>query len=315
MPHRLDLARIEEAARVIDPVFLGTPQLVSETLAEGVRVLLKVESINPIRSFKGRGTSYFVHRMEERAPLVCASAGNFGQGLAWATRSRGIPLTVFAARTASPLKVARMRRFGAEVRLEGDDFDAAKAAARAWAERTGVRFVEDGREASIAEGAGGMAVELLRWPETPDAVLVPVGNGALITGVARWVKAHAPGTRVIGVSAAGAPAMERSWRTDAVVETGRADTIADGIAVRVPVPEALEDMRGLVDEMVLVEDGSIVRAMRRTFEETGVVVEPAGAAGVAALLEAPERWRGALVATPLCGSNVTAAQAREWLLP
>ncbi|HUH13773.1 MAG TPA: pyridoxal-phosphate dependent enzyme [Longimicrobiales bacterium] len=314
MSHRLDLDRIEEAARVVDPVFLGTPQFVSEGLVEGVRVLLKVETANPIRSFKGRGAGYFVHRLRARAPLVCASAGNFGQGLAWAARARGMPLTIFAAVGASPLKVERMRRFGAEVRLGGEDFDAAKAAARTWAERAGATFVEDGREAAIAEGAGGMAVELLQWPEAPEALLVPVGNGALITGVARWVKAHSPETRVVGVSAAGAPAMERSWRTGAVVETDATDTIADGIAVRVPVAEALADMRGVVDEMVLVDDQAIVRAMRRTFEETGLVVEPAGAAGVAALVAAPERWRGRLVATPLCGSNITAEQARRWLL-
>lgn len=314
MPHRLDLSRIEEAARVVDPVFRDTPQFISDGLLAGVRVLLKVETVNPIRSFKGRGTDYFIHRLAERVPLVCASAGNFGQGLAWAARARDVPLTVFAATTASPLKVTRMRRLGADVRLEGEDFDAAKEAARSWAEREGARFVEDGREAPIAEGAGSLAVELLRWPQPPDAVLVPVGNGALITGVARWIKAHAPATQVVGVCAAGAPAMERSWRTHAVVQTNRADTIADGIAVRVPVPEALEDMHGLVDEMVLVDDVSIVRAMRRTFAETGVVVEPAGAAGVAALLDAAERWHGALVATPLCGSNVTDGQAREWLL-
>jgi threonine dehydratase len=123
------LGRIEEAARCIDPVFLGSPQYEAETLGDdlGLRLVCKVETANPIRSFKGRGTDYLLHRLGgEGERLVCASAGNFGQGLAYAARKRGVPLTVFAAQSANPAKVERMRRLGAEVRLEGKDFEEAK---------------------------------------------------------------------------------------------------------------------------------------------------------------------------------------------
>lgn len=318
------VAGVREAAGVIDPVFGNTPQFVSDPLSDalGLRLLCKVESLNPIRSFKGRGTSYLLHRLvadaasggEMPRELVCGSAGNFGQGLAYAARRRGLPVTVFAATSASPLKVARMRELGAHVELAGHDFDAAKDAARDYVRgRAGARFIEDGHEPAIAEGAGTIALELDRWPEPIDVALVPLGNGALLAGVGLWLRAHRPATRVIGVCAAGAPAMADSWRAGRVVVAPAADTIADGIAVRVPVPAALDDLRGVLDEVVLVDDAAIVEAMRLLFDSLGIVVEPAGAVGVAAALAHGARFAGRLVATPLCGGNVTREQARRWL--
>jgi len=128
----ISVDRIEEAATLIDPVFRDTPQFVCEPLSDrlGVATVLKVECVNPIRSFKGRGTDYLLHRLGPQPNgLVCASAGNFGQGMAYAARKRGTRLTVFAAISANPLKVDRMRALGAEVMLEGQDFDDAKAGA------------------------------------------------------------------------------------------------------------------------------------------------------------------------------------------
>ncbi len=317
MSCRLTIERIERAASVIDPVFLDSPQFHAEPLDRptGARVVVKVETINPIRSFKGRGTEYFAASLADRPrePLVCASAGNFGQGLAYSARKRSLPLTVYAAENANPLKVQRMRELGATVRLEGYDFDAAKAAAREYATRAGARFVEDGRDVEIAEGAGTIAVELLRGGAAFDALLVPLGDGALVTGVGAWTKHRAPAVRIIAVAARGAPALERSWRTGAVVTTDHATTIADGIAAREPVPEVLGDLRATVDDVLLVDDDTLVRAMRLVFESLGLIVEPAGIAGLAALLEYPERFRGAYVATPLCGGNVTAEQGSRWL--
>jgi threonine dehydratase len=221
---------------------------------------------------------------------------------------------VFAAEGANPLKVHRMREFGAEVRLAGEDFGAAKAAARAHADRTGARFLEDGREPETAEGAGTIAVELGRRGEPLDALLVPVGDGALIAGIGTWAKTHMPETRVIGVCAAGAPALALSWRAGRPVSTAEADTIADGIWIREPVPEALEDLQPVVDDMVLVTDDAMIAAMRLLFAEAGLVAEPAGAAGLAALLEHGAAWKGARVGTPVCGGNLTSEQVRRWLL-
>jgi threonine dehydratase len=215
---------------------------------------------------------------------------------------------------ANPLKVARMRAFGATVRQVGRDFDAAKAAAKEWAAAQGAFFVEDGREVAISEGAGSIAVELAAWPDPFDAVVVPLGNGALLCGVATWLKAHAPATRIIGVCAEAAPSMERSWRARQPLETARADTIADGIAVRVPIPEAVGDLQEIVDDMVLVPDAVTLEAMRLLFAHLGLVVEPAGAVGVAALLADAPRFRGMRVATILCGSNLTPEQVAAYQL-
>jgi threonine dehydratase len=311
---RLSAGRIAEAYRVIDPVFRDSPQLEFPALSArlGASTLLKVETLNPIRSFKGRGCSYLVHGMRGATPLVCASAGNFGQGLAFAARSRGIGLTVFAAEGANPLKVERMRGFGATVVLSGKDFDAAKAAARAHAAERGWAFVEDGHEPAIAEGAGTIALELLRAPGRLDAVVVPLGNGSLLNGVGTWIRAHAPETRVVGVVARGAPAMERSWRSGTVVTTPTVETIADGIAVRVPVPRALADMRGVVDDVLEVSDPAMLGAMRLLLMEAGLLTEPAGAAGLAAVLEHAPLFAGRRIATILCGSNVSQEQFAAW---
>lgn len=314
---RPSIERIEHAARAIDPVFLHTPQFEAEALGAvlGCRTVVKVESVNPIRSFKGRGTDYYVSRLDPLpSRMVTASAGNFGQGLAYAARKRGIACDIVAAVDANPLKVDRMRSLGARVHLAGRDFDDAKQHARAFAAREGAPFVEDGRELAIADGAGSIAVELMAWPERLAAVIVPLGNGALLGGVATWIKHASPATRVIGVCAAAAPSMERSLRAGRVIETTDARTIADGIACRVPVPEALAYLQGAVDDVVLVSEEALARAVGVLLETTGLIVEPAGAAGVAALLEHRDRVvPSEPVATVLCGGNLTMEQLRQYV--
>jgi threonine dehydratase len=316
--HTISIERIEEAARVVDPVFLQTPQFVCEPLSDrlGVVTVLKVESLNPIRSFKGRGTDYLLHSLgPQPAGLVCASAGNFGQGMAYAARKREQRVTVFAALTANPMKIERMRALGADVELEGRDFDEAKEAAVRHAGKTGAVYIEDGIDPAIAEGAGTIALELCRMKEPLDALLVPLGNGALVNGIGTWVKHFSPATRVIAMCPSGAPSMELSWRAGKPVSTATMDTIADGIAVRIPVLEALEDMRNTVDEVMLVSDEEILDAMRIVFVDAGIALEPAGAAGVAAIAQLHERLAGARVAAILTGGNITAEQMRSWLLP
>ena len=311
---RITAEGIERAVAMIDAQFLNTPQVEFESIAKetGVHIVLKIETLNPIRSFKGRGASYFIAGLRDLRALVTASAGNFGQGLAFAGRSKGINVTVFAAKTANPLKIACMRDFGAEVVLVGQDFDEAKSAAREYAVARDTRFVEDGRDAAISEGAGTIAIELLDSQKPFDAILVPVGNGALINGIGSWVKKHAPETSVIGVCASGAPAMARSWRSGKV-ENAASETIADGVAVRVPIAEAVAHMRNVVDDVLLVEDAAIVQAMRLILHHAGLVTEPAGALGVAGALTHRTRFIGRRIAVPLCGANITPEQFRTWL--
>jgi threonine dehydratase len=312
----VSLDRIREAAEVIDPVFLNTPQFVCEPLSErlGLTCVLKVETINPIRSFKGRGSDYVLHRLgRQTGGFVCASAGNFGQGMAYAARKRGEKLSVFAATTANPLKVDRMRALGATVILEGADFDEAKESAERFAKKTGAAYVEDGLLAPIAEGAGTIALEMCRMEQSLDAVFVPLGNGALVIGMGAWLKRFSPTTKVIAVCPTGAPAMELSWTAGHAVSTPTMSTIADGIAVRVPVQQALDDMHDTVDEVMLVTDDEILEAMKMLFEATAIVTEPAGAAGLAAIAKRRDELAGKRVATLLTGGNLTADQIRLWL--
>ena len=302
----LSLEAIERAARDIDPVFRNTPQFEADALGRrlGVRLLLKVETVNPIRSFKGRGTDFYVRTaVSGQSKLVTASAGNFGQGLAFAARARSVALDVYAAESANPRKVARMRELGATVHLAGRDFDDAKEHAREHARREGATFVEDGREPAITEGAGSIAVELCTWPAPIATALIPLGNGALLGGMGTWIRHVSPATRIIGVCAAGAPAMRDSLRAGRAIQSQSVNTMADGIAVRVPVPESLDYLPPLIDDVVLVSEESLRQAMTLLADETGLIGEPAGVAGIAALIEHPALRTSGLVATPLCGSN------------
>jgi threonine dehydratase len=307
----LSLANIEKAAGIISPVFRDSPQFAPESLGArlGCRLVIKVETLNPIRSFKARGAQFLVSQLQGRPHLVCSTAGNFGQGMAIAARDAGLPITIFTHTDANPRKVARMRSFGAEIRTVDGGLDAVGAAARAFAAETGALLIVDGREPAIAEGAGTIGRELLRWPEPLAAVLVPLGDGALLGGVAAWIKAHSPTTRMIGVCAAGAPAMERSWRRKRV-ESEPAHSIADGLAIETPHAEAVGNLVGLADDVLLVEDRALVDAMRLVHEEAGIVIEPSGAAGIAALAAHRQQFTEGTVATILTGGNVTDAQLR-----
>jgi threonine dehydratase len=310
----LSVQRIALASNVIDPCFRNSPQFEAESLGKlfGCRLVVKVETVNPIRSFKARGAQFFVSRLQHRIPLVCASAGNFGQGMAYAARQRGIPLTVFTNNDASAFKVARMRALGAEVRAVGTDPDEANSGAACFAAQTGALLVEDGREPAISEGAGTIAMELSGWRSPFDAVVVPLGDGGLLAGIACWIKAHTPHTRLIGVCVSGAPAMRLSWRHGQVL-SAPCSTIADALAVQTPFPEALTRLQATTDEILLVDDAALVRGMRLAHQELGLVLEPAGASGLAALLTHGADFRGQSVATVLTGGNLTVEQMRQWL--
>jgi threonine dehydratase len=312
---RLTVERIAQAYHTIDPVFLNTPQYRNESLGEYLQneLVLKVETANPLRSFKGRGCDWLVTQLAQEERLICASAGNFGQAMAYACWKKGIPLTVYASTRASPLKLERMQAMGAEVIRHGEDFDEAKLKARAVAEKSGVRFVEDSLDIETVEGAGTIGLELIRYPEKIDFLLLSLGNGALFNGIAKVFKQLSPGTRVIAGSAAGAPAMIESWRKGEIINHKAVNTIADGIAVRLPIPEALQDMHGLADEGLLVRDESILQAMQLLHQHAGLVAEPSAAAGIAAVLEQRNKFKDKRVATIICGGNLTRQQMETWL--
>jgi threonine dehydratase len=315
---RLRLDRIHAAVGEMDPVFLDTPALAREPLgrALGCSVTLKVETLNPVRSFKGRGTETVAAaaRKQGASRVVCASAGNLGQALAYSGGRRGLDVTVVAARTANPLKLRQIAAFGAELRLEGEDIEDARLLARELAEADGAYLVEDSLDLATCEGAATIGLELVQDDPGLDAVLVAVGGGAMASGIGYVMRSLAEHVQVIGIQPAGAPAMALSWRQRTVVETDSLDTIADGVAGRCPIPEVLDDLLVVLDDVTLVREDSIKAGMRMIYEHAGLVVEPSAALGIAALLEEPERFAGRGITAILCGSNVDPADFARWVL-
>lgn len=301
----LSLERIGAASQRIDPAFLATPQFVDERLSLelGREVVVKVETLNPIGSFKGRGTWLLAQGLDRDRTWVCATAGNFGQGLAYAARANGASVHVFAAAAAPRGKVERMRALGARVEVSERSEPAAREHAAAAPDQR--ILVRDGLDPAIAEGAGTIAVELGSAGPI-DTALVQIGDGALISGVARWLKARQPRTRVVGVCASGAPAMARSFEAGRPLTIGGAGTIAAALAISEPVPESLARITALVDEIVLVDDDDLRSAVDLIAETLGVLVEPAGAAGVAALRRHGRSVAGERVAVLLTGAGTRA---------
>jgi threonine dehydratase len=312
---RLDTARIRAARRVIDPVFLDTPLYRCEALEPGLgcTVSIKLETANPVRSFKARGTEVVASLLADNASraAVCASAGNLGQALAWSGRGRGLDVTVVASRFATRAKLDRIRALDAGLELVDGDHEMARERAAAIARYDGIRLVEDSLDIETCEGAATIGLELVETRPSFDTVLVALGGGALATGVGHVVKALAPEVEVICVQPLGAPALTHSWRQRRVVTTDSTDTIAD--AGRRPIPAVLDDLLLVADDAVLVQETSIIAGMRTLLDHAGLVVEPSAALGIAAILEDRDRFAGRHVVTIVCGSNVDVDAYQRWV--
>ncbi|RSM85946.1 threonine dehydratase [Kibdelosporangium aridum] len=314
---RLDLDRIHAARRVINPMFLNTPTYRCDALGRrlGCTVSIKLETANPVRSFKARGTELVTSLLTEqgRTAVVCASAGNLGQALTWSGRRRGLDVTVVASRRAPVAKLDRIRALGAELELVDGDFEMARERAVTIAQQRGIRLLEDSLDIETCEGAATIGLELADAESTADTVLIALGGGAMATGVGYVLKTLAPGVEVVCVQPTGAPALTRSFHERRVVTTESADTIADGVAGRYPIPEVLDDLLAVADDAVLVQESSIIAGMRLLLEHTGLVVEPSAALGVAAVLEDRDRFAGRHVVTVICGSNVDLDAYHRWV--
>jgi threonine dehydratase len=314
---RLDLDRIRAARHVIDPTFLDTPLYECDALGRelGCTVSIKLETANPVRSFKARGTELVAGLLSDqrRPAVVCASAGNLGQALGWSGRRRGLDVTVVASRGAPAAKLDRIRALGAELTLVDGDIEVARERAASISRRRGIRLVEDSLDIETCEGAATIGLELAGSAPRFDTVLIALGGGAMATGVGHVLKALTPGVQVVCVQPRGAPAMTRSWHARRVVTTDSTDTIADGVAGRCPIPAVLDDLLTVADDTVLVREASIVAGMRLLLAHAGLVVEPSAALGVAAVLEDRERFAGRRVVTIICGGNVDLDAYRRWV--
>src|SRR5688572_9590486 len=253
-------------------------------LAPGRRLLLKREDVHELGAFKWRGALPTLerYRSEGASTVVTASTGNQGAATAWAAKRLGLRAIVYAPESASRAKVALIEGLGAEVRLTGADFDEAKAEAEAVAEVDGLLFV-DGDEPEQYEGYRAIGDEILdQCPESPSAVVVPVGNGALLGGIGLAVCDRSPETLRIGVAAKEAPVMALSWEAGEAIESASSATIADGLAVRVAIPLAVDVLGEVASRMLLVSERAIARALA-AYANAGIRVEGAAAAALAAV--------------------------------
>jgi threonine dehydratase len=304
------LEDVRDARRRIADVIRPTPLDRSDTFTRlfGRPVALKPEHLQRTGSFKIRGATNFVSRLPPGTEVVAASAGNHAQGVALAATRAGLRSTIFMPRTAPLPKVEATRGYGADIELVGDTVDEAIAAGRTYAAERGAAFVPPFDDPLVIAGQGTIGLELAE--EVPDAevVLVPVGGGGLISGVAAALAelADERGDRrphIIGVEAAGAASMLASLRAGACVTLPSATTMADGIAVKGPSPLTLAHVQAYVDDVLTVSEDDISRAVVLLLERAKAVVEPAGAVSVAALLAGQVPGDGLAVAV-LSGGNV-----------
>lgn len=303
------LERIEAAARLLAPVIRHTPTVGSRVLSErvGAQVLLKCENLQRTGSFKPRGAYNRIANMpaaERARGVVAASAGNHAQGVAWSAAELGITSTVFMPVGASLPKLVATRAYGAEVHLAGDSIDESLLAAQEFAERTGATLIHPFDHPDIVAGQATVALEILEQVPDVGTVVVPTGGGGLLAGVAVALHAVAPQVRVIGVQAAEAAAWPDSLAAGKPIRVPRMSTMADGIAVGQPGAVPFAHVAELVSEIVTVDEDSLSKALLLCLERAKLIVEPAGAAGVAALLSADLRDLPGPVVTILSGGNI-----------
>ena len=303
----LTLHDVQDAAREIAGHVLDTPCLQSRTLSEliGAEIWLKFENLQFTASFKERGALVKLASLDAEARrhgVIAASAGNHAQGVAYHARRLGIPCVIVMPRYTPSVKVERTRAFGAEVLLAGDGFDDAKAHANDLAPSLGLEFVHAYDDERVVAGQGTIALEMLAAEPGLDTLVIPVGGGGLITGMAVAAKGLKPSIEVIGVQSARFPAVYAALK--GVRPEFGASSIADGIAVREPGAIVLEAARDLIDDVLLVEEGDIEQAIVMLLEIEKTVAEGAAAAGLAGLVRNKARFTGRKVGLVLTGGNI-----------
>jgi threonine dehydratase len=275
------------------PFDLPTPLVRAASLSDaGCDVYLKNETVLPTGTFKVRGAVHALTAAVAQQPIrevVVASTGNHGAAIAYAGQLLGVKATIFVPVNPNAAKTARIRTLGATVVEAGADLSAAIDAAEAYANRTGAFFLPDASHPDIPVGTATIGTEIVEQLPTVERVYVPMGDTALIRGVAAALKRAKPSIAVVGVAADRAPAYVLSWRQRRVVETATANTIADGLAVRRPLESNVDAILQLVDEVQTVTEDELLAAIKHLYVRDGIVAEPAGAAATAAFLKDANR--------------------------
>ena len=303
----LSLHDIEQAAQRLHGHLLNTPCVESRTLSQltGAQIYLKFENLQYTASFKERGACNKLAQLsadERRRGVIAMSAGNHAQGVAYHAQRLGVRAVIVMPRFTPGVKIERTRGFGAEVVLHGDTLEASRQHALLMAAREGLVFVHPYDDAAIVAGQGTVGLEMLQAVPELETLVIAVGGGGLIAGIATAAKALKPGIEIIGVQTSRFPGMVNAIK--GTQHPQGSSTIADGIAVGTPgvIPQAIIAQK--VDDLLLVDEGDIEQAMVMLLEIEKTLVEGAGAAGLAALLKYPARFAGKKVGLVLCGGNI-----------
>jgi len=299
-----------EAKRVISKYLVRTPLVYSKRLSRvlGCDAYVKCENLQVTGAFKVRGGVNLISKLpdeERRRGVVAVSTGNHGLSVAYAASLFGVDATIVMPENANPYKVEAIRDLGAEVIFKGKDYDEAKEWTESEAVKRGYRYIHSGNEPLLISGVGTLYLEVMEDLPDVDVIICPVGGGSGASGACIVAKTINPEVKVIGVQASGAPAVYLSWKNRRIVKMDEARTFAEGLATRAPFELTLEIMWKYLDDMTLVEDEEIARAIILLLETIHQVAEGAGAAATAAALKLRSRLEGKKVAIILSGGNIT----------
>ncbi len=307
---------IEAARSRIAPHVRRTPLFEAAALAEPpteAGLFLKLECLQASGSFKARGATNKLLQMPAAAlarGIVTASGGNHGLAVARAARSCGVPSTVYVPSNITPAKVEKLRALGATVEIIGSVWNEANTHALAFAETTGAAYFHPFADPAVVAGQGTVALEILDQGKAPDAVLIAIGGGGLITGMAVALKTLSPRTRIIGIEPVGAPTLHASMLAGKVVELGAVTTRVATMACARTDDRLFSTARGLIDEIVLVEDEAMVTAARWLWSELGIAADLSGAAAIAALQAGAVKFgKGETVCALVCGAGPDGIQS------
>jgi threonine dehydratase len=307
-----DLADVLAARARIAPYLRPTPLYRYPTLAAltGADLRVKHENHQPVGAFKVRGGVNLMSQLsqqERNAGVATASTGNHGQSVAYAANLFGVHATVFVPKDANPVKVESMRALGAQIVFHGRDFDDAREHCEKQAAEHGLRYVHSGNEPALIAGVATYALEILEAQPDTEVIVVPVGGGSGAAGASIVAKAIRSSIEVIGVQSQAAPAAYKSWQARTLV-TDTTSTFAEGLATRTAFDLPQQILWELLDDFVLVSEDALAEATRTMIEKTRNLVEPAGAAALAAVLADPGRFAGRRVAVVCSGGNISPAQ-------
>jgi threonine dehydratase len=307
-----DLADVLAARQRIAPYLRPTPLYPYPALdaLTGAQVWVKHENHQPVGAFKVRGGVNLVSQLttgEKARGVIAASTGNHGQSVAYAANLFGVKAVICMPERANPVKVESMQALGAEVVFQGRDFDEAREHCERLAAEHGYRYIHSGDEPLLIAGVATYALEILETRPDVEAIVAPVGGGSGAAGVCVVAKAVRPSIEVIGVQSEAAPAAYRSWQAGELLED-KNSTFAEGLATRTAFELPQRILQESLDDFVLVSEDALKAATRLMIEKTRNLVEPAGAAALAAVLAAPERFNGRKVAIVCSGGNISPAQ-------